>query len=200
MDTSILTEAHRFWFGDMKSPADVPSNEMMDRWFRQSDATDAEIRERFGAYLDDARDADWDRGGMTREEQVGLVLLLDQFPRNIFRASGDAFAYDARAREIARGLLNHGVERFFPVERQFLSLPFLHSENPADQDFAVAFAANEAVLAAEPDKEHARGVLDFATKHRDLIRRFGRFPHRNVMLGRDSTPEETEFLKSGRGY
>jgi len=200
VDRKILSEVYRYWFGEMKSPSDVPTKEIVDRWFQRSDATDAEIRERFGSHLNEARDAAWDLAGMTREEQVGLVLMLDQFPRNIFRVSGDAFAYDANAREIARALLNLGIDRFFPVERQFLSLPFMHSESVADQDFSVAFAANEAVLAAEADKERTRDILDFATRHRDLIRRFGRFPHRNAMLSRESTPEETEFLKSGRGY
>ena len=93
-----------------------------------------------------------------------------------------------------------GVERFLPIERQFLSLPFSHSETVADQDFAVAFTANEAVIADDADKERARVILDFASKHRDVVRKFGRFPHRNVMLSRESTAEETEFLKGGRGY
>ena len=200
MDPKILADIHRYWFGDLASSGGNAPEEKMQLWFRQSDATDADIRERFGEYLDEARGADWNLAGLTREEQVGLVILLDQFPRNIFRVSADAFACDARARDVARALLQQGVERFLPVERPFLSLPFSHSENIADQDFAVAFAANQAVLAAEADKEPARVVLDYATRHRDVVRKFGRFPHRNAMLSRESTADEDEFLKGGRGY
>ena len=200
MDRKILADIHRYWFGDLALDGGNPPKEKMQLWFRQSDATDADIRERFGQYLDEARDADWSLDSLTREEQVGLVVLLDQFPRNIFRVSADAFAYDAKAREVARALLQQGVERFLPIERQFLSLPFSHSETVADQDFAVAFTANEAVIADDADKERARVILDFASKHRDVVRKFGRFPHRNVMLSRESTAEETEFLKGGRGY
>jgi uncharacterized protein (DUF924 family) len=200
MDRKILADIHRYWFGDLTPDGASPPKEKMQLWFRQSDATDADIRERFGQYLDGARDADWSLDSLTREEQVGLVVLLDQFPRNIFRVSADAFAYDAKARDVARALLQQGVERFLPIERQFLSLPFSHSETVADQDFAVAFTANEAVIADDADKERARVILDFASKHRDVVRKFGRFPHRNVMLSRESTAEETEFLKGGRGY
>ncbi|MBN9025319.1 MAG: DUF924 domain-containing protein [Rhizobiales bacterium] len=131
---------------------------------------------------------------------IGFVLFLDQFPRNLFRDDGRAFAYDARARAAVRRLIAGGVERFAPIERVFLYLPFEHSEELADQDLSVSLY--EALLAEVPeaDKEDYQSFVGYAEKHRDLIRRFGRFPHRNADLGRASTPEEIEFLKDGRGY
>jgi uncharacterized protein (DUF924 family) len=132
---------------------------------------------------------------------MGLVILLDQFPRNIFRTSGESFAYDAKARTIARLLITLGRERFHRAERCFLYLPFEHSEDIGDQDLGVFLFAEDALSAPESWKDRSRLYLDFATKHRDLIRKFGRFPHRNQMLGRDSTAEEEAFLAAnGRGY
>ena len=132
---------------------------------------------------------------------VALVVLLDQFPRNLFRSSGEAFAYDWRAREIARALLATGFGRFFWVERIALVLPFEHSEELGDQDYAVLLSAELAVGAPENLRELCRGTLDYATRHRDIIRKFGRFPHRNGLLGRESTAEEAVFLaEKGRGW
>ncbi len=127
--------------------------------------------------------------------------MLDQFPRNLHRTSGGAFEYDPIARGHANHLIAGGVDRFYLVERPFLFLPFMHSEDVADQDNCLLLLATEAVSCPESWVDTFRGNLDFATKHRDLIRKFGRFPHRNVMLGRASTPEEAEFLeKNGRGF
>jgi uncharacterized protein (DUF924 family) len=128
------------------------------------------------------------------------VILLDQFPRNIFRTSGEAFACDGKARDLARRLID-GRNRFHRVERSFLFLPFEHSEEAADQDLSVFLFAEDAVSAPESWTGTSRIYLDYAAKHRDLIRKFGRFPHRNAVLGRPSTPEEEAFLKEhGRGY
>lgn len=199
MVKKVLTDIHRYWFGDLGSPTDVPAAKS-DIWFNVRPETDDYIRKTFGKYLEPAKITAWDLANLSRVEQVGLVVLLDQFPRNIYRDSSDAFAYDAKALAIARELLREGGSRFYLVERQFVALPFMHSENVADQDFGIAFFAGEAVMAPEDRKDYVRRSLDFATKHRDIIRKFDRFPHRNVMLGRESTPEEVEFLKGGRGF
>ena len=138
---------------------------------------------------------------MSREEQAGLVVLLDQFPRNIFRDSGEAFAYDAKALGIAKKLIERGLDRFYLAEQTFVCLPLEHSEDVADQDRSVELFARMAVEAPDGWKDGKRLALDYATKHRDLIRKFGRFPHRNAMLGRETTAEEADFLKrSGRGF
>jgi uncharacterized protein (DUF924 family) len=200
MDTAILRDIHRYWFGDLHSPDDFPKAKS-EIWFRQSDATDDYIRETFGRYIPEAAREQWDLALLSREEQVALVVLLDQFPRNIFRNSGEAFAYDARAREIARALIAGGWNGFYWIERTFLCTPFEHSEDIAEQDYSVLHAAGLAVSAPAALTGYFRDILDYATKHRDLIRKFGRFPHRNAVLGRPSTPEEEAFLKEhGRGY
>jgi uncharacterized protein (DUF924 family) len=196
----ILRDIHAYWFGDLKGPDDLP-RDRMEMWFTRSDATDATIRERFGRYIAPAAEASFDLAALSREEAVGLVVLLDQFPRNIFRTTGEAFAYDARAREVATELIGLGPRRYYHIERVFIALPFEHSESIDDQDYAVLIFAELAVSAAPALKDYCRSALDYATKHRDLIREFGRFPHRNVMLGRESTPDETAFIaEHGRGY
>ena len=196
----ILRDVHAYWFGTLSGPDDLPRDKM-EMWFTQSDATDEDIRQRFGRYIAPAAEASLDLATLTREEAVGLVVLLDQFPRNIFRTSGESFAYDARAREVAGELIGLGPRRYFHIERVFIALPFEHSELVDDQDYSVLIFAELAVSAAPALKTYCRNTLDFATKHRDLIRKFGRFPHRNVLLGRTSTPDEAAFLaEHGRGY
>lgn len=200
MDTTILDDVHRYWFGDLASPTAVVPPEKVQIWFRPTVEIDDHIRDTFGAHLDEARDANWSLPELTREQQVGLVVMLDQFPRQIFRGSGQSFAYDAHANAIAKKLIAGGLQRFYPVERPFILLPLEHSEDVGDQDRSVWLFAGETVDAPEAALNGLRNGLDFATKHRDIIRKFGRFPHRNEWLGRPSTPEEIEFLKGGRGY
>lgn len=195
----ILRDIHRYWFGDLKSPTDR-NPEKSEMWFRQSGDTDAHIRETWGSYIARAAAIDWDLDALSREEQVGLIVLLDQFPRNIHRTSGEAFAYDRKAREIIRKLLKGGFERFYLSEQVFIATPLEHSEDIADQDYALFLAAKMAVDAPPDWKDSRRGNLDYFIKHREIIARFGRFPHRNAVLGRQSTPEEIEFLKGGRGF
>jgi uncharacterized protein (DUF924 family) len=196
----ILRDVHAYWFGTLAGPDDLP-RDRMEMWFKQSDATDEAIRARFGRFIAPAAEAPFDIAALSREEAVGLVVLLDQFPRNIFRTSGESFAYDARAREVATELIGLGPRRYYHIERVFIALPFEHSEAIDDQDYSVLIYAELAVSAAPDLKDYCRGTLDYATKHRDLIRRFGRFPHRNALLGRESTSEETAFLaEHGRGY
>jgi len=200
VDRSLLKDIHRYWFGDHTSPDDFPE-EKSKIWFTRSDETDEHIRLTFGPYIPEAAEERWDLASLTREEQIALVVLLDQFPRNIFRVTGEAFAWDAKARDIARRLIALGKGRFTWIERTFLYLPFEHSEHLADQDCSVLLFAELAVEAPDSLKETLRSDLDYATRHRDLIRKFGRFPHRNVMLDRPSTPEEAAFVKEhGRGY
>ena len=198
-DATILLEAHRFWFEELVAGAETPA-EQVKIWFSRHDATDDACRARFGDHLDAVAEADWRFETLPPAAGVGFVLFLDQFPRNLFREDGRAYAYDARARAAARRLIEGGVARFTPMERVFLYLPFEHSEELADQDLSVGLY--EALLAerSEAENQDYRSYVEFAEKHRDLIRRFGRFPHRNADLGRASTPEEIEFLQDGRGY
>jgi uncharacterized protein (DUF924 family) len=129
---------------------------------------------------------DFDHWRETAAGCVALCILLDQAPRNLFRGDPRSFASDAAARAVTRHALARGLDRDLPQEqRAFLYLPLEHSENLADQEACVRLFAG---LDENPDG------LDYAVRHRDIIARFGRFPHRNAVLGRTSTPEETEFL------
>jgi len=200
MDRSVLRDVYDYWVGELASPTEI-SPDRIAMWMRQSDETDRLVRERYAENVAEAAATDWDVEALTREEAVGLVVLLDQFPRNIHRTSGEAFAHDAKARDVARRLIAGGLDRFAHMERFLITLPFQHNEDAADQDYVVMLTAELAVNGPESVRESWRRILDFATKHRDLIRRFGRYPHRNAMLGRESTPEEEAFLREhGRGF
>lgn len=195
-----LDDVHAFWFGELTGP-DHDMAEKQRIWFGQDDGIDTTIRNRFGALIAPAAEADWDLASLTPAQQVGLVVLLDQFPRNIHRTSGEAFAYDGNALAITKRLMEAGTESFNTFERMFVFMPAMHSEAIDDQDRCVMWFAQEVVSAPAERKEGFRGGLDFAIKHRDLIRKFGRFPHRNEMLGRATTEEEAAFLaEQGRGF
>lgn len=176
-----------FWFGPPRSPSRFQPR---DIWFKTDPAFDAQCREKFGVLRERAADGDCADWALEAEPCLALVLLLDQFPRNLFRGSAKAFATDASAREAARLALGRGFDRSLPATwRQFIYLPFEHSEDLADQELSVRLAAG---LARDPAFARA---LDYAQRHQAIVARFGRFPHRNAALGRTSTPEEEAFLK-----
>ncbi|WP_421724902.1 DUF924 family protein [Bauldia sp.] len=196
----VLRDIHAYWFGPLSSPT-ARNPEKSEIWFKQSDETDAHIRDTYGRYIDEAAAIDWDLDALSREEQVGLIILLDQFPRNIHRDSGQAFAYDAKVLAITDALIAAGLYRFYLVEQAFVGIPLQHSEDIADQDRALLVYAQQAISAPDDWKDLKRTWLDFACKHREIIRKFGRYPHRNEVLGRPSTEEEVAFMKEhGRGY
>ena len=158
------------------------------RWFSKDSAFDDDIRQRFLGQHEDAAAGKLSGWETTAEGALALLILLDQFPRNMFRGQARAFATDPLARAIAAGALVRGFDAQAPDGmRGFFYLPFEHSENLADQERAVAFY--KAVGDADG--------LKWAEIHADIIRRFGRFPHRNAALGRASTPEEQAFLDGG---
>lgn len=194
---SILRDTHQYWFGPLASPSDLPLDKK-EIWFRQSDLTDTYIKEHFGSAIQVASSLDWEIGTLSPPEQIGLVILLDQYSRNCFRGSAEAYAQDEKARTIARQVIGHGKERFALIEQMFLAITFEHSESIADQDYAVWLMSGIAVEAAEHFPDYARWALDSFILHRDLIRRFGRFPSRNAALGRPSTPEEQAFLSEAK--
>lgn len=174
-----------FWFGASGSPA---SGQVRALWFTKSEATDADIRERFGVTIDAALRGDLDQWASSPEGTLALILLLDQFTRNVFRDTPRAFAGDAAALGHARDLVYSGADRRLgTLQRWFIYMPFEHSEDLVDQYESLRLFADLA-----HDGESA--PLEWARKHFEVIRRFGRFPHRNAILGRASTPEETDFL------
>ena len=181
-----------FWFGP-------PPHAARDVWFRKDAAFDAAIRARFApaieAALASAGDAPGSGEGADRRvgprETLAQVLLLDQFTRNVFRDTPRAFAGDAHALELAIHVVDAELDRQLgPYERWFLYLPFEHSENPAMQDRSLA------LFARLGDDTGVTAPMEWAAKHAAVIRRFGRYPHRNAILGRTSTADEIAFLAS----
>jgi uncharacterized protein (DUF924 family) len=158
------------------------------KWFKKVAAFDEAIRLKFEPTHHAAARGEYDAWAETAEGALALVLLLDQFPRNLYRGSAHQFATDARARAVARAAIDRGFDREVePQLRNFFYLPFEHSEDPADQAYSVALCAE----AGDADN------LKWAQIHRDIVARFGRFPHRNAALGRATTAEEQDFLDEG---
>ena len=158
------------------------------RWFAKDEAFDQEIRERFEAVHMAASRGEFADWADEAEGCLALLLLLDQFPRNLYRGSAHSYATDPLARSLARKAVEAGFDQQVEPElRPFFYLPFEHSEDPADQDRAVELAER----LGDPD------TLKWARLHRDIVARFGRFPHRNPALGRETTPEEKRFLAEG---
>ncbi|KYH01735.1 DUF924 family protein [Bradyrhizobium sp. DOA1] len=158
------------------------------RWYKRNDAFDAEIRRRFLALWQKAAAGELASWETSDEGALALVIVLDQFPRNMFRGTPQAFASDALARAVARRAIARGVDRRVdPILFEFFYLPFMHSEHLADQLHCVALFENT---------DNAEN-LKYAREHADIIERFGRFPHRNNVLGRDSTEAEQAFLDGG---
>lgn len=192
-EMSAALEILEFWFqGD--------ATVMREAWFRRDDTFDEAIRQRFSALVVPAREGALDGWAAAPEGTLALLILLDQFPRNLFRGSAEAFASDAHARAIARrAVLEQGQDRaLHPVQRVFLYLPFEHSEAMADQDLSVALFEG---LRDHAPHRGAGGVIDYAWRHRAVVARFGRFPHRNATLGRASSAAEAAYLaQPGAGF
>jgi uncharacterized protein (DUF924 family) len=162
------------------------------RWFEKDDGFDAAIRLKFEPTHHAAARGEYQGWRDTAEGALALLILLDQFPRNLYRGSAHAFATDPLARRITSEAIERGHDRATgPDLRNFFYLPYEHSEQLADQDRGVALCVT---LAGETGDE---GFLKWARIHRDIIARFGRFPHRNHALGRVTTPEEQAFLDEG---
>jgi len=175
------------WFGADGTPERWQPREA---WFRKDDAFDASIARQFAPLLETALQgglADWQAAP---QPALARIVLLDQFTRNAFRGTPRAFAGDALAIEAARAMVASGQDmRLAPVARAFVYLPFEHAEDLAAQDESVRLFS-----ALEGTAPEVQGMLDYALRHRAIIERFGRFPHRNAVLGRSTTPEEAEFL------
>jgi uncharacterized protein (DUF924 family) len=174
-----------FWFGG-------PGERGKPRkpWFEKSEAFDREVRDRFLATYEAGVAGKLSSWKEQPQTCLAFIVLLDQFPRNMFRGTPRAFAADAIALDAARHAVVRGYDQgYLPVERLFAYLPFEHSEALEDQLRACA------LMQPLDEIPETAGVYRYAVAHRDIIERFGRFPHRNAILGRASTPEEIEFLK-----
>lgn len=190
-------EVLAFWFaGAEGDPVAAAAREGF--WFGGSADADARVRERFASTVDAAGRGELDAWRQAPHPALALVLVLDQFPRNLWRGSGRAFAHDAHALGVAREALERGfLPRLAPLEQAFLLLPLQHSERAEDQRESVR-RSEDLVRAAPPEwRPLLEHYAHFARQHRDLIERFGRFPHRNRALGRTPTREEEAWLRGG---
>lgn len=192
-----------YWLG-APHPDNATALACKNLWFVKSDATDAEIRERFGPLVEDALAARLDGWAATARGRLALIVLLDQFTRNLFRGTPRSFAGDAQALHWAlEGIaLGHDRHADLPaVARIFCYLPLEHAEDMALQERSVAAFQALADSAGADTREFLAGTLDYARRHREVIARYGRFPHRNPILGRESTAEEQQYLaQPGAGF
>jgi|SRR5262245_5081446 uncharacterized protein (DUF924 family) len=184
----------------VRTPADVLdfwfSDQSRVHWFRKSDAFDAAIRERFEETLRAGATGELDHWTRTAPGALALVILLDQFPRNLYRSSARAFAADARARAIASQAIARRQDQDTAIDRRFFFyVPFEHSESLADQERSVALFQAWAEAHDGRAREEALEFMPYIHRHAEIIRRFGRFPHRNEALGRVSTAAELAFLQ-----
>lgn len=180
IDKDWVRKVLAFWFDELGP----------DRWFEQKDETDELIRSRFGAFYEELFQAAPSMAFDTAEDALAAIIVFDQFPRNIFRGQARAFASDDMAAAIARKAVERGFDGEVPEDRRiFFYMPFMHAENLADQEHCVALTS------ALPGDS-----VRYAREHRDIIARFGRFPHRNRALGRQTTEVEQAFLAGHKGF
>lgn len=186
-----------FWFGDGLAH-DWPTDNRSALWFGGGAEQDALVRERFGALVEQALGGELVNWEQQLLERLALVLLLDQFTRNVHRGQPRAFAGDGRAQRLVLQTLALGQHEDLPrVARVFLYMPLMHAESLALQDECV-LRFDTLVKHSPPELQATlAGNLRFAEQHRDIVQRFGRFPHRNAALGRANTPEENAFLTDG---
>lgn len=174
-----------FWFNELE-----PKN-----WFQKSDEVDEAIRTRFEHLIEPVHAGKYSHWLEVPEGRLAAILVLDQFPRNLYRREPRSFAYDERARELVQAGLQDNVDlKLGDQQRVFFYLPLEHSEDMEDQDLSLA-KFSQLVLDVLPDqKELFRRYLDYAWRHYEIVKRFGRYPHRNDILGRESSSKEKKFL------
>jgi len=183
---SSPAEVLAFWFGREGEPG---YGEFRSQWFQKDEAFDREVTDRFGALYEQAAAGELDGWREEAESCLALVIVLDQFPRNMFRGDARTHATDGKALDAAKYAIEQALDRELPpFQRMFLYMPFMHAEDARDQRISVGLFEGLAGEAGGPD------VVEYAGGHRDIVERFGRFPHRNALLGRETTPEEAEFL------
>jgi len=183
---SRAEEVLDFWFGREGDPG---YGEFREAWFRKDPEFDAEVTSRFADLYEQAASGGLDGWREEAASCLALVIVLDQFPRNMFRGDGRTHATDGKALEVSRYAVDNALDRELPAfQRMFLYMPFMHGEDIEDQRRSVELFERLANEPGGPD------VVSYAVAHRDIVERFGRFPHRNAILGRQTTPEEAVFL------
>lgn len=186
-----------FWFGDdLDSPEAAAARRLL--WFGGDPSFDDRIRERFAGLPSRALRGGLDSWRQGARSSLALVLVLDQLPRNLYRGTAQAFAYDLLARQVAEAALESGFDtELAALEATFLYLPLEHSEDLESQERCVSLFRSLLERAPVDQRSQFELSLSYAVRHREVIRRFGRFPHRNAILGRPSTSDELSYLHSG---
>jgi uncharacterized protein (DUF924 family) len=193
-------EVLEWWLGDARRDPEGTAAKK-DLWWRGGAEVDRRVRERFAPLLERAARGELDAWKETAHGALALILLFDQVPRNVHRGSREAFAYDDRALALARELIDAGRHTgLSPIEQVFLRMPLEHAEDLALQERCVAEMEQLARTCEPRWRTRLEGFADFARRHRDVIARFGRFPHRNAALGRTSTKQEEAWLKDGERF
>ena len=186
-----------FWFADSLTNSDT----LVERraiWFMGGSDVDKLITEMFGTLPDVALAGELQHWTTDTRNALALVLVLDQFPRNIYRNTAQAYHYDSAGLNLAVTIIDEGLNLdLHPIEQSFLFLPLQHSESIDDQTRAVRLYETLTTQSSGAYHEGTKNSLDYAKRHCDIIRRFGRFPHRNGILGRESTEAEIDFLAAG---
>lgn len=186
-----------FWFGDWPlSPEQNAAQSSV--WFSPDQDFDYDIERRFGKLVSTARQGSFDSWAHDPYSCLALILVLDQFPRNLYRGQAGAFASDDKALQLSRSMAETGaLNELGYTERAFALMPYQHTEDLQLQQEGIEHYSAQAESAPEPWQKIMAGYLQFAHKHLDIIQQFGRFPHRNLALGRESTPEEQAYLNAG---
>lgn len=191
----FMHNLHYFWFGDLSVSSACPSEESTKLWFGFSPEVDTQITDEYSDSLEAATKGQLDEWKESSQGIVSLIVLLDQFSRQIYRKTENAFAYDTKALEIAQEAVAKQMDRNMHfAEKVFCYLPFEHSEDVNMQRKCVALYSKLLKRASEPQHEFASTCLKMAREHLAIIERFGRFPHRNEVLGRASNEQEIKYL------
>jgi uncharacterized protein (DUF924 family) len=196
VDVTVFDKVHTFWFGPLVEFLGFP----IDRfsiWFGGGEAVDTDIVQRFGEALGSVADEPGS-GALSPQQEVGRIVLVDQMSRNIHRNRPEAYSLDHLGRQFAREAIRTGLDRFKLVERAFVIMPLGHSESLTDQDDALDLFLRDVAPYAPADNRFYQACGIQSQKYRDIIARFGRFPHRNAVLERATTAEEAAFLADAK--
>lgn len=195
----VREEILAFWFGSLSAlHDDAIGEEQFELWFQGGQAVDEEIRERFQEYLEAAADGAYDDWAAQPAGRLALIIVLDQFSRNIYRGTPQAFAYDEKALQLSLDGIDIGHDMAIaPTARVFFYMPLEHSEELGHQQRCLDLMKEVRDAGDDDNQELFDGFVDYAQKHLEIIEEFGRFPHRNAILDREPTPEEQAYLADG---
>jgi len=185
----------RYWFGESNLSTDINA-EKKRFWWSKNNEVDAEITDRFSELVETVASGELDHWNESESGLLASIICTDQFPRNIYRGQSRSFSYDQIALRFAKQAVAMGFDRKLTlIKRVFIYMPFEHSEEISHQQQAVQLMQSLLDQSAVEEEDMFVGFLNFAKRHHDVIAEFGRFPHRNEILGRESTEEEVEFLQ-----